>query len=128
MKRPLVQTKPLYFVGSARKDLKSFPSDVQDEIGNALLSVQWGGVPHRAKPMKGFGGVSVMEIAQRYDTNTFRAIYTVKFEHAVYVLHCFQKKSKRGIATTQQDIDLVEQRLKFAQALYRQFEKNSAGD
>jgi phage-related protein len=73
-----------------------------------------------AKPLKGFGGARVMEIVERHDTNTFRAVYTVQFAHAIYVLHAFQKKSKRGIATPQKDLDLIRRRLAEAERLYRQ--------
>ena len=73
-----------------------------------------------AKPLKGFGGASVMEIIDRHDTNTYRAVYTVQFADVIYVLHAFQKKSKRGIATAQKDLDLIRRRLAEAQRLYRQ--------
>jgi phage-related protein len=74
-----------------------------------------------AKPLKGFGGAGVLEIIDDYDRNTYRAVYTVKFAEVVYVLHCFQKKSKRGIATSPQDIELVERRLKRAQEHYTEW-------
>jgi phage-related protein len=73
-----------------------------------------------AKPLKGFGGASVMEIVDRHDTNTYRAVYTVQFADVIYVLHAFQKKSKRGISTPQKDLDLIRGRLAEAQRLYRQ--------
>jgi len=73
-----------------------------------------------AKPLKGFGGATVMEIIDRYDTNTYRAVYTVQFAHVIYVLHAFQKKSKRGIATPQKELDLIRRRLAEAQRLHRQ--------
>jgi phage-related protein len=73
-----------------------------------------------AKPLKGLGGASVMEIIDRHDTNTYRAVYTVQFADVIYVLHAFQKKSKRGIATAQKDLDLIRRRLAEAQRLYRQ--------
>ena len=73
-----------------------------------------------AKPLRGFGGAGVMEIVDRYDTNTYRAVYTVQFAEVIYVLHAFQKKSRRGIATPQKDIDLIRRRLAEAQRLYRQ--------
>ena len=118
MQYDTVRFKKLYFIGSARKDLKEFPVDVQSEIGNALHSVQWGGVPIDSKPLKGFGGASVAEIAVRHDTNAYRAVYTVKFARAIYVLHCFQKKSKSGIATTKQDLELIKSRLRDAREDY----------
>jgi phage-related protein len=73
-----------------------------------------------AKPLKGFGGASVMEIIDRHDTNTYRAVYTVQFADVIYVLHAFQKKSKRGIATPQKELDLIRRRLAEAQRLHRQ--------
>ena len=73
-----------------------------------------------AKPLKGFGGASVMEIIDRYDTNTYRAVYSVQFANVIYVLHVFQKKSKSGIATPQKDIELIRSRLTVAQRLNRQ--------
>lgn len=103
--------KPVEWVGSSLRDLKAMPRDAQREIGYALDMVQHGKIPNNAKPMKGFGGVSVMEIVENFNTDTYRAIYTVKFRDVVYVLHCFQKKSKSGIATSKQDIDLIKARL-----------------
>ncbi len=73
-----------------------------------------------AKPLRGFGGASVMEVIEDYDRNTYRAVYTVRFAEAVYVLHCFQKKSRQGIATDRRDIDLIKERLARAEELYRQ--------
>lgn len=115
--------RPLVFVNNARKELKEFPEAVQDEVGSALLDVQWGAVPTNAKPMKGFGGVTVMEISERYDTNTYRAVYTARLEGVVYVLHCFQKKSKRGIATPKPDMEIIEKNLKAAREKHRILEK-----
>ena len=110
--------KKLSFVGSARKDIKEFPDEVKQDIGYALFEVQRGKYPSSVKPLKGFGGAGVLEIIEDFFGNSYRAVYTVKFEYAVYVLHCFQKKSKHGIRTPQQHIDLVKQRLKAAEADY----------
>ena len=110
--------KRLSFVGSSRKDIKEFPDEVKQDIGYAFFEAQRGKKPPNAKPLKGFGGAGVLEIIEDFSGNTYRAVYTVKFEHAVYVLHCFQKKSKHGIKTPQQHIDLVRQRLKAAEADY----------
>lgn len=112
--------RPLTFVGSAHKDLKAFPDAVQDVVGQALLDVQWGEVPVNAKPMKGFGGVTVMEIAEQYNTDTYRAVYTVRLQGVVYVLHCFQKKSKSGIATPREDIALIKARLVSARDMHKE--------
>ncbi len=111
--------KKLSFVGSSRKDIKEFPDEVKQDIGYAFFEAQRGKKSLNAKPLKGFDGASVLEIVEDFSGNTYRAVYTVKFEHAVYVLHCFQKKSKHGIRTPQQHVDLVKQRLKAAEADYR---------
>lgn len=112
--------KPLDWIGSSLKDLREFPEDVKLDIGHALTVVQHGGMPASAKPLSGFGGASVLEIVESDDQGTYRAIYTVKFSEVVYVLHCFQKKSKKGIKTPQKDIDLVRERLKRAQEDYKE--------
>ena len=104
--------KPLFWMGASKADLKTFPDEVQDVMGYALDFAQQGKKHPDAKSLKGFGGAGVLEIVDDYDGNTYRAVYTVKFADAVYVLHCFQKKSKHGIATPQQDIELIERRLK----------------
>ena len=112
--------KPLIWIGSAKKDLKAFPEDVQDVMGYALYLAQTGSKHLDAKPLKGFGGAGVLEIVDSHDGNTYRAVYTVKFADAVYALHAFQKKSVRGIATRKEDIDLIRQRLKQAYAYHKQ--------
>ncbi len=91
------------------------PEEVQDEIGYALHLAQSGETPNNAKPLQGFPGVSVMEIVEDFQTDTYRGIYTAKFAGVVYVLHCFQKKSKRGSAMTQQDKNLLRARLNAAE-------------
>ncbi len=106
--------RDLEFVGSSLDDLREFPEDVKHDIGVALMDVQYGATPTNATPMKGFGGASVLEIIERYDGNTYRAVYTVRFETAVYVLHAFQKKSKRGAATPGLDIKRIKERLAWA--------------
>lgn len=112
--------KPIRWIGSSRKDLRSFPQKVRADIGYALYAAQMGNTDPAAKPLKGFGSAKVMEIRDRHDTNTYRAVYTVQFSDAVYVLHAFQKKSMRGIATPQKEIDLINQRLAEARRLYRE--------
>lgn len=94
------------------------------EIGNALDDVQVGVTPPQAKPLKGFKGVSVLEISEDFRTDTYRAVYTVRFVEAVYVLHCFQKKSKTGIETPKPDKALIESRLKQAKAIHEQLLKS----
>ena len=111
--------KPLDFIGSSREDLKEFPDEVKQDIGYALFEAQKGQKPEVAKPLKGFGGAGVLEIIERFDGDTYRAVYTVKLREVIYVLHCFQKKSKSGIKTPQQDIDLIARRLKAAEEDYK---------
>ena len=106
----------LLWVGSAKKDLKAMPDDVQDTFGYALHQAQVGKRHEQAKPLKGFGSAGVLEVVENSGGGTFRAVYTVKFGDAVYVLHCFQKKSMHGIATPKPDMDLIRERLKAAEA------------
>ena len=112
-------TRPVEWVASSYKDFRCFPDAVQDVMGFALFQAQIGQMHVSAKPMKGFGGAGVLEIVDDYRGDTYRAIYTVKFETAIYVLHAFQKKSKTGIKTPQQDIELIRQRLKSAEEDYK---------
>lgn len=92
------------------------PDDVQDTFGYALHQAQVGKKHEQTKPLKGFGSAGVLEVVEDSDGSTFRAVYTVKFSEAVYVLHCFQKKSTHGIATPKPDMDLIRERLKAAEA------------
>src|SRR4051794_38556071 len=112
--------KPVAWVGSSYKDFRAFPDSVQDAMGYALYWAQTGDLHHTAKPLKGFGGASVVEIVEDHGTDTYRAIYTVRFAGIVYVLHAFQKKAKKGIATPKRDIELIRARLKLAEAHYRE--------
>ena len=91
--------KPLFWVGSSLEDLKEFPAGVKEVVGYALHLAQAGGKHPSAKPLKGLGGASTLEVVSDFDGDTFRAVYTVKLKGAVYALHAFQKKSKKGIAT-----------------------------
>jgi phage-related protein len=109
--------RPLLWVGPSKKDLLTFPDEVIDAIGTALSVAQFGGMHPAAKLWKGQGS-GVVEIVEDFNRATFRAVYTVRFEKAVYVLHCFQKKSPTGIKTAKQDVDLIRQRLKDARADY----------
>jgi len=115
--------KRVYFVGSSQEDIKAFPEEVCSDIGYALFIAQRGEKPAAAKPLRGFGGSGVLEIIENFDGNTYRAIYTVKFPNALYVLHCFQKKSKHGIKTPPQDINLIKQRLRTAEEEYNAYYK-----
>jgi phage-related protein len=107
--------RPLFWVGSSRKDYRDFPPAVQDSFGFELFLAQLGQHPPSAKLLKGLGSGTV-ELVEDFDGDTYRAVYTVRFGTAVYVLHAFKKKSKRGIKTPQSDIDLIKQRLKAAEA------------
>jgi phage-related protein len=106
--------KPIVWIGSSKEDLRELPEAVRDMFGYALFLAQTGKRHPDAKPLKGFGGASVLEVVEDYRGDTYRAVYTVKFAEAVYVLHVFQKKSKHGIATPKQEIDLINDRLKRA--------------
>ena len=107
------------FIGSSREDLRGFPDEVKQDIGYALFEAQRGLKSASAKPLKGFGGAGVLEIVENFSSGTYRAVYTVRFEKVIYVLHCFQKKSKRGIRTPRQEIDLIRRRLRLAEEDYR---------
>jgi phage-related protein len=111
--------KPLTWVGSARADLKACPPEVQDVMGFALYQAQCGGTHPAAKRLKGdLGGL--IEVVDDCDGNTYRAVYTAKLAGRIYVLHVFQKKSTRGIATPKRELDLIKARLRWAQAHHAQ--------
>jgi phage-related protein len=112
--------RPVTWVGSSRANLRRFPQAVRRDLGQALYAAQRGETDPAAKPLKGFGGARVMEIVGRLDTSTYRAVYTVQFEEAIYVLHAFQKKSKSGIATPKSELDLIHRRLATAERLHRE--------
>ncbi len=105
--------RPVIWLGDSRKNIRAFPKKVQQELGGAIFIVQCGGMPDHAKFLKGFGS-GVLEIVERFDTNTYRVVYAIQFANAVYILHAFQKKSKRGIKTSGQDINLIKKRLQLA--------------
>ena len=113
------QIKPLEWIPAAKKALKAMPDRVQDDFGYALYLAQIGEKSDYAKPLQGFGSAGVLEIVEDFDRATYRAIYTVQLEDAIYVLHCFQKKAKRGSETPGQEIDLIHERLKEAQRISR---------
>jgi phage-related protein len=112
--------KPVRWVGSSRRDLKGFPTPVRRHIGQALYAAQCGEEYPSVKALKGFGGRSVLEIVAPHEGDTYRAVYTVRFQDALYVLHAFQKKSKRGIATPKKEIDAIQQRLAAAEKDHRE--------
>ena len=109
--------KPLFWVGSSLRDLREFPEEVMDAMGVALSVAQFGGKHSRAKPWKG-EGAGVFEIVSDFRSDTYRAVYTVRFERAVYVLHAFQKKSPSGVKTPRRNVELVTLRLRAAQEDY----------
>jgi len=107
--------KPLGWVGSAKGDLLTFPAGAVREIGYGLYVAQLGGKHHAAKPLQGFGGAGVVEIVEDFAGGSYRAVYTVRFADVIYVLHAFQKKSRRGIATPRRDIEMIRMRLRQAE-------------
>ena len=114
------ELKPVRWVGSSRRDLRAFPAPVRRDIGQALYAAQWGEEYPNVKALQGFGGRSVLEIVAPFAGDTYRAVYTVRFEEAIYVLHAFQKKAKRDISTPKKEIDLIKQRLAAAEQDYRE--------
>src|SRR5215204_1188089 len=109
--------KALVWVGSSLEDVRGFPEAVKGTVGYALYVAQTGGKHPDAKPLAGFGGAGVLEIVEDSAGDTYRAVYTVRLASAVYVLHAFQKKARRGIATPRQDLDLIRARLRRAEEL-----------
>ena len=107
--------KPVEWIGSSYKDFIALPEAVQNAMGHALYLAQIGRIHISAKPLKGFGGAGVVELVEDDQHGTYRAVYTVKFASAIYVLHAFQKKSKKGIGTPREEIELVRRRLKIAE-------------
>lgn len=120
--------KRLEWVGSSYKDLLALPLDVRRRFGYALSLAQSGDQDDAAKVLKGFGGAGVLEVVEDDAGGTYRAVYTVQFEHAVYVLYCFQKKSKRGIATPKADMDVIRDRLRVAAKLAQEMKSEHAND
>ena len=117
------QDKPLAWIGSSKKDLMALPLEVRKFFGHALDFAQRGSKHDAAKVLKGFGGAGVLEVVEVVEDDqdgTYRAVYTVKFAQAVFVLHCFNKKSKRGIETPKEDMDIIRARLKVAEALAKE--------
>jgi phage-related protein len=115
--------KSLLWVGSCREDLKLFPEDVRLVMGYALYLAQVGGKHPDAKPLRGFGGAGVIEVVDDFDGDTYRAVYTVKLRGVVFALHAFQKKSRKGKKTPQQDLELVRRRLRRAEEIHAEMVK-----
>jgi len=114
------QAKPVRWVGSSLKDLRSFPKPVRDTVGHAIYAAQQGDTDPSAKPLRGFGDRGVLEIVAGHRGDTWRSVYTVRFADAIYVLHAFQKKSKSGISTPKKELDLIRQRLAEAERHHRE--------
>jgi len=108
------------WIGSGRRDLRAFPRAVRRDIGQALYAAQQGETDPSAKPLRSFGGGSVLEVVAQHRGDTWRAVYTVRYAEAIYVLHAFQKKSKRGITTPKKEMELIRQRLSKAERLHRE--------
>lgn len=117
--------KPLIWMGSSKKDLVALPAAVVDVFGYALFLAQSGGRHENTKVLRGFGDASVLEVIESTEGSTYRAVYTVRFATAVFVLHVFQKKSKSGAATPKPDMDVVQKRLKRAAELVKQQERET---
>lgn len=120
------ERKPLFWIGGSREAVRSFPEEVKDVVGYALHRAQTGGKHPQAKPLKGFGGASVLELVEDHAGDTYRAVYTVRFARAVFVLHAFQKKSKSHIKTPKKELELIRDRLKRAEVEYGRWAKESA--
>jgi phage-related protein len=110
--------KVIRWVGSSRRDLRRFPREVRRDIGMALDAAQLGEMDPSAKPLRGFHGASVIEIRAFYRSDTYRAVYTVRFGDVIYVLHAFQKKAARGVATPKREIETIEARLKQTEEIH----------
>ena len=126
MDRERVRLKPLEWIGGSKKDLKALPEEVIDVFGYALFLAQAGGKHDQAKPLRGFGSAGVLEVVEDFRGDAYRAVYTVRFEERVFVLHVFQKKSKTGISTPKRDMDLIRERLKVAAERAKELRREQA--
>ncbi len=115
--------KILKWIGSSREDLKEFPDEIIDEMGHGLYLVQMGDRPSHAKTLSGFGSAKVIELKESDRSGTYRVVYTIEMAEFIFVLHAFQKKSKSGIATPKQEIDMIKRRLKEAESLYKELKR-----
>ena len=118
MDQALTPPRKVQWVGDSKQRLQDFPEPVRKDIGHALYRVQIGEIPSSAKPMTGIES-GVFEIVDNYGTDTYRVVYTLKVGRSLYVLHCFQKKSKRGISTPKKEIDLIKRRLRRAKEMQK---------
>jgi phage-related protein len=122
------QERPLAWLGSSKKDLMALPMEVRKFFGHALDFAQHGERHNAAKVLKGFGGAGVLEVVEDDQGGTYRAVYTVKFREAVFVLHVFQKKSKSGIATPKPELDIIRERLKVAEKFAQEMRDEKEND
>jgi len=118
--------KPLEWIGSSHKDLMALPAEVRRFFGFALSLAQWGERADASKVLQGFGGGGVLEVVEDDAHGTYRAVYTVRYPEAVFVLHCFQKKSHHGIATPREDMEVIHGRLKIAAAIVKEWRNEKA--
>ena len=118
--KPPAELKALAWVGSAKRDLLALPEEVIDAFGYALYVAQTGKKHEKTKALHGFGSAGILEIVEDWRGNAYRAVYTVRFSAAVFVLHVFQKKAKHGIATPRQDMELIRERLKVAEQMAKE--------
>jgi phage-related protein len=116
----LVSLRPIIWAPQTLRELRSFPKKVKREFGRALHFAQAGDKHPAAKPLKGFGGGGILEVVEEYDRGSYRAVYAIRFKEAVYVLHVFQKKSRKGIETARSDVNLIKERLKWATQIHAQ--------
>ena len=120
--------RELVWIGSSLKDLREFPEDVRQMMGFALYMAESGGKHIAAKPLRGYGGAGVLEVVDDFDGDTYRTVYTVRFAEAIYVLHAFQKRSTRGVATPKREVEIVNARLELARQLHTQRASSRKGD
>ena len=121
--KPSPEPRPLAWLASTKRDLMALPEEVIDTFGYALHLAQIGKKHEQAKPLHGFRSAGVLEIVEDWHGNAYRAVYTVRFAAAVFVLHVFQKKAKSGIATPKQDMELIRGRLKAAEQIVTELSK-----
>jgi len=119
----IAELRPLLWVASSKRDFIEMPEDVISDFGHWLFQVQKGKIPKNAKALSGFGGAQIMELWKDNADGTFRAIYTVKYAEVIIILHAFQKKSKKGIATPKQDKELIHSRIRLAEIIYREWKE-----
>jgi len=122
-----VPRKPVVWVSASRRDMQDMPPLIRRVFGVALNEAQEGHKPQNAKPLHGYGGASVVEVVESFDSDAYRAVYTVRYVEAVYVLHVFQKKSRRGSETPSRDLELIRTRLQQAEDMHLRYEQQEGG-